>query len=76
MGSSELMGSSGLGGDVCVWLETLINIPKVYGAVGALSGQRASARKSALDALAADAAGELDVLGHDGHALCVDGAQV
>ena len=29
-----------------------------------------------LGALAADAAGELDVLGHDGDALGVDGAQV
>ena len=29
-----------------------------------------------LGALATDAAGELDVLGHDGHALGVDGAEV
>ena len=29
-----------------------------------------------LGALSADAAGELDVLGHDGDALGVDGAQV
>ena len=29
-----------------------------------------------LGALATDAAGELDVLGHDGDALCVDGAEV
>ena len=29
-----------------------------------------------LGALSADAAGQLDVLGHDGHALGVDGAQV
>ena len=29
-----------------------------------------------LRALTTDAAGELDVLGHDGHALGVDGAQV
>ena len=29
-----------------------------------------------LRALTADAAGELDVLGHDGHALGVDGAEV
>ena len=29
-----------------------------------------------LSALATDAAGQLDVLGHDGHALGVDGAQV
>jgi hypothetical protein len=29
-----------------------------------------------LGALAPDAAGQLDVLGHDGHALGVDGAQV
>jgi len=29
-----------------------------------------------LGALSTDAAGELDVLGHDGHALGVDGAQV
>ena len=29
-----------------------------------------------LGALAADPAGQLDVLGHDGHALGVDGAQV
>ena len=31
---------------------------------------------SSLRALATDAAGKLDVLGHDGHALGVDGAQV
>ncbi len=30
----------------------------------------------ALSALSTDAAGELDVLGHDGDALGVDGAQV
>lgn len=29
-----------------------------------------------LSTLAADTAGKLDVLGHDGHALCVNGAQV
>jgi hypothetical protein len=29
-----------------------------------------------LSALASDAAGQLNVLGHDGHALGVDGAQV
>ena len=33
-------------------------------------------RHERLRALAADAAGELDVLGHDGDALGVDGAQV
>ena len=29
-----------------------------------------------LRALAADSAGQLDVLGHDGDSLCVDGAEV
>jgi len=32
--------------------------------------------RACLGALATDAAGELDVLGHDGHALGVDGAKV
>ena len=36
----------------------------------------ANVRCQGLRALAADAAGELDVLGHDRHALGVDGAQV
>ena len=34
------------------------------------------ASETRLGALATDAAGELDVLGHDGDALGVDGAQV
>ncbi len=33
-------------------------------------------RAQCLCALATNAAGQLDVLGHDGHALCVDGSQV
>jgi hypothetical protein len=40
--------------------------------VGATSGRA----RVALGPLAADASGQLDVLGHDGHALGVDGAQV
>ena len=35
-----------------------------------------AAKSKDLGALTADAAGELHVLGHDGHALGVDGAQV
>ena len=38
--------------------------------------QAAAATPDNLSALSADAAGELDVLGHDGHTLGVDGAQV
>ena len=37
---------------------------------------RCEMRRHRLGALATDAAGELDVLGHDGHALGVDGAEV
>ena len=37
---------------------------------------RCEMRRHRLGALATDAAGELDVLGHDGHALGVDGTQV
>ena len=37
---------------------------------------RCEMRRHRLGALATDAAGELDVLGHDGHALGVDGSQV
>ena len=36
----------------------------------------ASQGRASLGALATDTAGKLDVLGHDGHALGVDGAQV
>ena len=34
------------------------------------------AGRGSLRALSTDAAGELDVLGHDGHTLGMDGAQV
>jgi len=43
--------------------------------LGESEGQR-SAGNGSLCALAADATGQLDVLGHDGDALGVDGAQV
>ena len=41
-----------------------------------LSGVKMCRRAQGLSALATDAAGQLDVLGHDGHALGVDGSQV
>ena len=45
--------------------------------VGSLkSAGRVCSRAKGLGALATDAAGQLDVLGHDGHALGVDGSQV
>ena len=42
---------------------------------GCTEGERSCASRR-LSALAADATGQLDVLGHDGHTLGVDGAQV
>eukprot|EP00302_Diacronema_sp_CCMP2436_P017220 CAMPEP_0179870786 /NCGR_PEP_ID=MMETSP0982-20121206/20455_1 /TAXON_ID=483367 /ORGANISM="non described non described, Strain CCMP 2436" /LENGTH=55 /DNA_ID=CAMNT_0021761367 /DNA_START=312 /DNA_END=476 /DNA_ORIENTATION=- len=41
-----------------------------------VANRDATAKQTPLHALAANAAGELQVLGHDGHALGVDRAQV
>ena len=41
-----------------------------------MSAEREKQGAGRLSALATDAAGQLDVLGHDGHALGVDGSQV